>query len=433
MISRDNTSGRCRWFALVLATAGCAACGESSPVEGNASEAKTPPSSQSATRENASTSPSTQSVDTPKTVGALPRVVWNVELEDAKDDYHLQATTLTSDGTQLQVVASVRPRSVPTGERSLLWAATDAKGAIVARRDVLAMLPRAERDQVDLQSPSAGSHIVAAGGETWLLLATREEGYRLLRLTMDRSMQKATVPVALTGPRPTIHDVQPGPGGIIALLGDISGKPFFATIDRAGNVLASAAQVPDDQPGGLSAALFEPGASTAFVVERSSPSGTATQVLRAGQKGPTVSGAPTPGRPLAAARGNGSYAVLTEKGKLPQSELTLSAFDATGLQQRWSQVLVSGHAGGFRIAAMPAGGYVVAGIVNRGLWVSRRDELGNARWTHARRPEETGELEIVTQVDLDASGDECVVTYSAFVIVDREQREVVRSLRFSGA
>jgi hypothetical protein len=55
------------------------------------------------------------------------------------------------------------------------------------------------------------------------------------------------------------------------------------------------------------------------------------------------------------------------------------------------------------------------------------------QWTHARKPAASTELEMPTHVDLDASGDECVVTYSAFIVVNREQREIIRSLRFHAA
>ena len=51
-------------------------------------------------------------------------------------------------------------------------------------------------------------------------------------------------------------------------------------------------------------------------------------------------------------------------------------------------------------------------------------------WTYAHDPESSSELEMVNHVDLDWMKDDFVVTYGAFVVVGREQREVVRAVRF---
>ena len=85
----------------------------------------------------------------------------------------------------------------------------------------------------------------------------------------------------------------------------------------------------------------------------------------------------------------------------------------------------------FRAAAVPSGGFVLAGVKDRGPWRSRIGASGAEVWTDAQDPRTRKEVEIVASIDLLARGDRLAAVYTAFTVEDRRQKDL-NGLRVSG-
>jgi hypothetical protein len=102
------------------------------------------------------------------------------------------------------------------------------------------------------------------------------------------------------------------------------------------------------------------------------------------------------------------------------------------LRERSTTPLMSAQltSGAFRIAATPDGGYLIAGVRDRGRYVARFDAAGKERWSDSRPPAAPG-LEIVMRVELLVRGRTVLLPYAAYVVEGREQRQAVRVARFT--
>ena len=139
------------------------------------------------------------------------------------------------------------------------------------------------------------------------------------------------------------------------------------------------------------------------------------------------------GRPTAMARAtDGSYAVLANKTGKDGFSVVVTLLTKT-LEPRSTRTLVAGQLmePDFRIVGAASGGFLVAGIRDRGLWISRIGQDAEEVWTQARTPAKTPDMEIVSRLRLMSGNGEYAVVYSAFAVRDRTQRRVVRAVRFA--
>ena len=86
--------------------------------------------------------------------------------------------------------------------------------------------------------------------------------------------------------------------------------------------------------------------------------------------------------------------------------------------------------GAFNVVALPQGGFLAGGTKDRGLWLSRFDADGNARWTEFHDPAKSAELEMTLQVILDVGNGSAAAIYSALIVNGRHQKGVIRVLHF---
>ena len=228
---------------------------------------------------------------------------------------------------------------------------------------------------------------------------------------------------------PVVQRVTAVGAGNMLLAGSLGTQPWVREIDTAGAKvrefpirLASSSAV---------AAVIEDGNAVAACEQGTFPD-SEVWVGRVSPGGEVKGDVTFPGRPTDLARGaDGSFAVAIEQRTPAGSDILLKGLSA-GLKEQWSRVLAGKQrvAGSFRLAAVDSGGYVVAGSKDRGLLISRVKADGTALWTEQHEPQSSAELELTMRVELAHAGDTYVAAYTAFISVGREQRQVVRVIRF---
>jgi hypothetical protein len=349
-------------------------------------------------------------------------------LADAERDYELRAAALSAGGATTEIIMAARPKGRRPGAESLVWASVDAAGRVLSQQNPLTPLSAAEAAGMSLGDPAAGSGLAFLRGRGFLLLTTADGGLRLVRLA--RPNDPAAVRQINIGAAPTIRRVLTAGDERLVLVGSVGAKPLVTAVNAEGKTVAEHA------PGaeGMTAigAAFETDGSVVVAAEEGRFPNTTAWVGRVSPQGVVLARKSFPGRPTDIARGSdGTYVVVVDRSGPEGSEILLKAL-APDLGELWTRTLVSRQrvAVPFRVAPVTTGGYIIAGAKDRGLWVSRVKADGAEVWTEAHDPLTSPELEIVSHVELTSAQDTFVTAYTAFVVAGREQREVVRAVRF---
>jgi hypothetical protein len=366
-------------------------------------------------------------------VGAIPGIVAETSVSSADDDYQLRSATLSDDGEIIQVIVAASIKGRRSEPHSLLWLTIDESGQVLSRDNLSKTLVTASKGRVDLSRPWAGSNIVAINDRIFVLLPFVSDGLRLVDLSRAKRGDVAGAPVDVLSGSPIIHRVMVNDAGRLVLHGSVRGNSLVAEIDTNGETIHAFPPLPGDGRMTVIGSLFESDGNATLIGERGNYSDPEVWVGRVSAEGEVLKSASFSGRPLDIVRGgDGTYVVLFERSGPERTEIVLKAVAASDFGARWSRVLVERQLipHRFEVAPVSSGGFIVAGVKERGLWVSRLDSTGTEIWTYAHDPESSSELEMVDHVDLDWMKDDFVVTYGAYVVVGREQREVVRAVRF---
>ena len=361
--------------------------------------------------------------------GVIPGAVARTTLADAERDFELRAVTLSAGGATTEIIMASRPKGRRPGQESLVWASVDAAGRVLSQQNPLAPLPAAAAADVSIHDPAAGSGFAFLRGRGLFLLTAADGGLRLVRLA--RPNDPAAARDIEVGAAPTIRRVLASGDERLVLVGSVGAKPLVMSVDAEGKTVA------EHSPGaeGMTAvgATFESDGSMVVAGEQGTFPNSTTWVGRVSPRGLVLARTSFPGRPADLARGSdGTYVILVERTGPEGSEILLKAL-APDFSELWTRTLMSRQrmmAASFRVAPVTSGGYIIAGAKDRGLWVSRVKADGTEVWVEAHDPLTSPDLEMVSRVELASSQDVFVTAYTAFVVNGREQREVVRAVRF---
>lgn len=358
----------------------------------------------------------------------IPGSVVRTTLSSSERDYELRGVALSINGSMIELLIAARNKNRAEAE-SLVWASVDASGRILSEQDPLASLSSLDASRVNLHSPKIGNQFAFPRETGFLWLPMTNGEIQFLRL--DRSRKPTLVTRKINSPSPISGesltknsewlDVIAGNGAQPLVVGiDTHGQPAAEYLPRADGVVPIKV-------------LFESNGGAMLIGEKGTFPNTTVWVGRVSPQGEIVGSASFPGRPKDMARGSdGNYVVLIERTTEKGAEVLIKAFSPT-LGELWTQALISGQhlVPSFHIAPVVTGGFIVAGVKDRGLWISRVKANGTPVWTEEHPPLKSTELEMVSQVQLVFSKDVFVTAYSAFIVVGREQREVVRTVRFT--
>ena len=353
--------------------------------------------------------------------GSSPRIT----LSDLERDYELRALGISPEGAVIHLMTASSPKGSPSAVMPLLWTVADASGKVVSQQDPLARLPSPLSPAIVYRGPDAGTgFVVTSDGIANLLLQTTT-GDCLLRL---RRAPEAPVVVPIDlGRGAVVRRMLAAGGDRLLLIGAVGEQPLVAVIGLDGTVLTRH-QIREAGVG-IVGAVVEPDSSIVVVGAKGMFPNATTWVGRLSPGGAAVAATEFPGNPADVARGSdGTTLILIGSG---MSEMTAKAIGPT-LAERWTRTLVSGLSvpTPFHVAAVSSGGFVVTGTKERALWVSRLTVDGSEMWTDTVDPSASPEMEMTNHVELTASRDACAVAYSAFVVVGREQRRMVRTFQF---
>ena len=216
----------------------------------------------------------------------------------------------------------------------------------------------------------------------------------------------------------------------IILVGSVGARPLVAKVNTEGKTIAD--YLLREQGMIALNSVIESGGNTVVVGEQGTFPDAAVWVGRVSPHGDVLAKTSFPGRPTDIARGtDGSYLVIIERGSANGSEIFMKALEPE-FSERWTRLLMSRQllSPSFQVASVATGGFIIVGTKDRGLWISRVKPDGTEAWTEAHEPLKSPEMEMVSHVELSTMQDIFVVAYTAFVVVGREQRQVVRIIRF---
>ena len=355
----------------------------------------------------------------------IPRLAWQTSLQSAEHEYELRGATLAADGSAVWLAVASRARGTMGGpEKPLVTAITasgkptgrlidpagDAKiGTLAPRRGVLGLMAGPDRAIVVAVNRSAGDPALAA-------IDTASSQPVLLRTL---SFQGGTPEIARL--------VELGAGRRL-VLGTQGNRPFVA--EMASNGTLRWQRLLEEENVNL-----DDGSPTAdggaIVTGRKGADPTATRVwvAKLSAKGEIERQAAFDGWLGAIAQGSGGYLLVTTE-RARQANITLMGL-TPALETRWTRAMPAGQPSTpqFRVVGIRGGGFIVAGVKDRGLWLSRVAYDGAPVWTEARPPKPP-QVETVLNVELLARDDAFFLLYTVFAVEGKEQRQLVRAMRF---
>lgn len=363
------------------------------------------------------------------TDSAIPGGVVRIEVLDSQSDYELRAAALSPSSPLTEFIMAAWPKGQQSGSVSLVWATVDASGRVLSKQNPLGTLSASDAASINLRDPAAGSGFVSLRGRSFLLLPTVDGGISLVRLA--RSNEPTLVrAVKIAGRSPIIRRVSPKDNEHLVVVGSVRSQPLVAEVDTDGKTIAEHV-LPEEGVTAINA-VFEPEGTAVVVGERGVFPSMTVWLGRMLPGGEVTTKKSFPGRPLDIARGSdGTYLVVIEQPGENGSEILMKAL-GPDLSERWTRSLMSHQHTSihFRVASISTGGFTVAGTKDRGLWISRVKSDGSIAWTEAHNPLSSSELEMTSRVEMATTQDIFIVAYTAFVVIGREQREMVRALRF---
>ena len=274
------------------------------------------------------------------------------------------------------------------------------------------------------------SVVMAPDGRPVVAMARSDRPVSLIPVSANGREVLTPVPIRLAA-NADLSDLVRLPGGRLLLVGAAGLRPLVADVSLDGAVTWERV-LPGDVP---------------VVVESVSPTsdGGAALLGRSGSdqksarlwvgvisgKGELVAQTFLPGHDGEIARlESGEYALVYDQIAGTGFDIGLKRLGADLKERATSPLLQKQTAtGAYRVAPM-AGGFVVAGVRDRGLWMARFDASGKELWSDSRPPAPP-DLEIVTHLELLPRARTLIVPVSMYVVQGREQRQVVKVLRFS--
>ena len=351
-------------------------------------------------------------------------------LSDAERDFDLRGASLSVNGTLADLIIAAHPKGRLDESESFIWATVDASGRILSQRNPFASMSTANAAALNVHNPAAGSGFVFSGTRGFLFWPAMDGSVRLLRLARPNN-QVVVRTINIGGRAPNIQRVLETNSGHVVFAGSLGAEGVIAEFDIEGKTISEHRL---GEPGTTAINVIpESDGNLVTVAEAGAFPNSSTWVGRISPRGNVLTKTSFPGRPTDLARGSdGSYVVLIEKAGADGSEILIKGL-GTDLTERWTRSLVNRQrlVPPFRVAPVPSGGFVVAGTKDRALWISRLNSDGTEKWTETHDPQTSPELEMVSRLELVAAQDVFVAAYTAFVVAGREQRTVVRTLRFT--
>jgi hypothetical protein len=344
--------------------------------------------------------------------------------------YEIRGVTVRGRDSAAGLILASHHGGLGTAPESLVWATVQAAGAFSLRKDPLSVLGPQDLDLSRGPGYELGRHLISARGEEILLWPGPHGALRLGRFDRAGGLLGVHAVSAIDGFL-TISRVVAAANGHLVLVGNIGIRPMIVEIDMEGRKISQFSPCADGMMA-VSAAI-DADSSVVAACNEETASGETVWVDRVSRDGTISIKTSFPGRATDIVRGpDGSYLVLAARGTITDSEVFVKGL-GSALTEHWTRSLAKNQrpAGVFRAAPTMTGDFIVVGTIDGGLWISRVKADGSDVWTEIHDIRNSTDPESVLEVGLAALQDNFVVAYTAFVVEGRQQRQVVRVIRFS--
>lgn len=362
--------------------------------------------------------------------GAIPGTVVRTTVSDSELDYELRSVALSANGAKIEMSIAAWPKGMRSEPKTLTWVTVDTLGQILSRQNPFKTLSSVDTAKLNINDPSAGTGLFYLRNQLLLIMPSLNRNIWLVRLAHLNELASIRT-VYLGGHSPIIHRVLAANNEQIALLGSDGEHPIISQIDIEGKLITQ--QRLHEQAMTVINVLFEAGGNILVAGEQGTFPNATTWIGRVSPRGEVLAKTSFHGRPSAIAQGSdGTYLTIIERGSSEGSEIVAKSL-APDLSERWTRSLMSHQqlVFPFRAAPVTTGGFIISGRKDSGLWISHVKSDGVVKWLEVHNPLKSNELEMVSRVELISMQDIFVVAYTAFVVSGRQQREVVRTIRFS--
>ena len=355
----------------------------------------------------------------------LPGKTWEASIAEPELEQELKAAAIAPDGSLIWAVVGARPKGQLGGPQTLFLHALDSNGKQLRRFDLgpLVLQEEGGRPRVNVDG------IAASPDGTLYLVSSRPNGtVRWLVFDANQPEPKDNSILALSRPNLEIQNLLRAQDDAFLLLGSSTAQALAAkisasgevaweqTFDESGDVFFEGALAPQ------SSFLLAGGRSVGKTIAEISIS----EVDGAGKLIRTES---FPGSYATVASSAGQYAAVYAKSGPEGQEVWVQGL-TNQLGLSWARKIFSlPLALRFDIEAVTGEGYIVAGVKERELWVSKISQDGTPVWTHTRAMAPP-DFAMFTSVALLPAQEGFLLACTVLTVQGREQRQSVKLIRF---
>ena len=357
----------------------------------------------------------------------IPRLAWRTSLQSTDREYELRAAAISADGSSLWVGVASRPRGTLGGPEKLILTSISGAGKPTGR-----LIDASADTTLGDLAERRGLFGMSAGRDRAIVLGLdrRAGGAGVATLDAVSGGIAAARALAFESGKPDIARLVPLGQGRVLTVGTLGTRPFVAELSADGAVTwqrvleLENVNLDDGAP-------TSDGGSIVTGRQGVDPSSTRVWVGKLSATGTIERQAAFDGWLGSIAQGTGGAYLLAVSDRARAATVTLTGL-GPALDTKWTRSMAAGQPStpAFRVAPVRGGGFIVAGVKDRGLWVSRIGDDGAAVWTDAQSPKPP-QVEAALNVELLARDEAFFVLYTVLAIDGKEQRQLVRVIRFA--
>ncbi|PKG95942.1 hypothetical protein [Paraglaciecola sp. MB-3u-78] len=363
-------------------------------------------------------------------VNSLPGLVFQNSLGEMAEGKNLHSFNVTNNGVDL--IWSVDSEIKNKAKKTINWTGLDLNGNVIFERQIFNEAQNVEEEGLDTSAPQFANNIFSDQERLYLPLITNKGNTKVFEFSKKDTKSNPVKVKTLSNKPLDISSVVLDSSNNILFFANKGLQPFFVKDDGTQVFKFSSADILDKQ---LNIIDFVEESSGDLLLFGEIIEGDKSRVwlARVTDKGEIIDQEFFSGKPQSMVKNkNQSFALLIDEVINQEHVISLVKPSKLKLKPEWSRVIFTEKYFSPRLDVLTSedGGYVLAGVKDRGLWISKIDNSGNSVWTYSRNPTDTTELEIVKDVRFSSQGNKFFIAYSAFVLAGRTQKEVIRILRF---
>ncbi len=370
-------------------------------------------------------------------VDKIPGFISESSYEHEFLDLELQGAILSNEGQKNTVMVAARQRRISQEPTELLLLEFDLKGGVSEYNNLFESITN-NNNRINYSYPNLGNNQVLLDGKHLVLIPFVEKGWKLVEVQKTRHTKIIELDLRVNGTSPNINKIIERGSNQLTLLGAIGDRALAINVDldkeKKWNVTSSVI----DSEILLYGGAFDVNQDLVVIGEKGKYPETEVWVGNLTNEGELLEIVNFPGRPVDISRNvDGGVGVISQKLNGDITDYFLS-YILPGGTIKWSTKLLTStnNFSKLQVESVDSGGFVVAGIKERGIWLAQLDSNGKYIWDYSKIPiinEDTNieDLEFVSNLTLNSYNSVYSLSYSAFLIRDRKQKEGIKTINFN--